>query len=142
MSKPAESISIQVDCQGLVADHKDVNSQVKLFTANQKWVHDVSLDHIRFCLWALWLPSKLILPLSDVLQLVKQKDALALRLANRLHDPHLTRSLELLYEQAVVSRQVVGGREEVVAVRFQLLAFSLQLLLVSLEVFDHEILSG
>ena len=62
-----------------------------------------------------------------------------MRLADRFHDPHLRAFLELLDEQAVVSRQVESRREEIIAVRFGLLVLALELLLVTLQVLDHEI---
>ena len=96
VGKSAEAFSVEVDGQWLVADHKYINSKIELFTANQKRVHHISLDDVWLCLRTFWLPSQLILPLGNVLQLVEEENTFALTLSNWLHDPNLARPFEFL----------------------------------------------
>jgi len=98
MSETTESAAVQVDGQGLVACYQDIDSKIKLFAANQEWVHNVLLDDVRLSLRAVWLPAEVILPLADLRKLVKQEDTTALRLANRLHDPHTANLAEFFHE--------------------------------------------
>lgn len=98
VSKSAESFSIQINGQWLVANDEYINSKIELFTANQKRVHDIPLDNVRFCLRTLWLPSQLVFPLGNMLKLIEQENTFALTLSNWFHDPNLARSFELFNE--------------------------------------------
>ena len=127
-----EAAAVRVHAQRAVREHEHVDAEVELLAADQQRVHNVALDDVGLGSRRFWLPPQLILPLSDLLQFVEQEDAATLRLADRFHDPYLRAFLELLYEQAVVTRQVECRREEVIAVRFGLLVLALELLLVTL----------
>lgn len=65
---------------------------------------------------AFWLPSKVIFPLSYLLQLIKEEDSFSLGFSDRLHDPPDSAScfFELLHKQGIVAWQVIGRRVEVV----------------------------
>ena len=115
VGKPTEARSVQVHGQWLVTCDQHIDSHVELFASNQQRIHDVTLHDVGLGLWTLWLPSKIVLPLRDLSELVQQEDAPALGLANRLHDPHSSNLTELLHEKRVVPWQVVSRREEVEA---------------------------
>jgi len=90
-------------------------------------------------LGAVRLPPQLVFPLGDVRELVEKEDAFALTLSNGLHDPDLTNSLELFHEEAVVSGEVVSGRQEIEMGGLVIFSLPLQLLLVSLQILNHQI---
>ena len=113
MRESSEASTVQVHCQGLVARHKHVDSQVKLFAANKQWIHDVLLDDVGFGLGTIWLPPEVILPLRDLCELVQQEDATPLRLPNWLHNPDASYFAELLDKERVITWQVVRCREKV-----------------------------
>jgi hypothetical protein len=70
VSKPTEARTVKVHSQRLVGSYKHVYSHVELLTPDQKWVHDVLLHDVRFCLGRLWFPTEVIFPLGDLLQFV------------------------------------------------------------------------
>jgi hypothetical protein len=64
MSEPCEPFSAEVNGQGIVAGHEDVNSQVELFTANLKRAENVPGDDIGVGLRGIWfLPFEVCFPL-------------------------------------------------------------------------------
>ena len=108
-----------VNRQRSVRRHEDIQSQIELLPTNQLRVLNVSLDDVRRRLGlvgAAGLPRCILLPVVDLRELVEEEDALALSGAGRLHDPDGAGRvvLELLDEEAVVGRQHVRAREEVV----------------------------
>ena len=70
MCESSEAGPIEVDSQGLVACDKYVDSHIELLATDEKWIHDISLYNVRFCLRTLRFPSEIILPLSDLGKLV------------------------------------------------------------------------
>ena len=113
MSESAETISIKINSKWLITYNQNINSQIKLFTANQQWVAHIALDNVWFGLWTLWFPSQLIFPLGDLLELVEEEDASALTLADGLHDPNATGTFEFFYENAVFAWEIVSRWKEI-----------------------------
>jgi len=142
MSKSTESSSIQVNCQRLLGYYKHVNTHIKLFTTNQKRVHNVSLDDIWLSLRTFRFPSKVILPLGNLSQFIEQENASALRLTNRFHNPNSLNTFKFLNEQGVVTWQIVRSWKEPICSGVLRSAFFLLLLLVPFEILDHQIFSG
>ena len=70
VGEPSEAGSVEINCQRLVARDKNIDAHVELFAADQKWVHDVSLNDVRLSLRTLWLPSEVVLPLRNLSQFV------------------------------------------------------------------------
>jgi hypothetical protein len=137
MGEPAEPGSVQPHCQRLIRCHEHINPHIKLLATNKQRVHNVLLNHIRLSLWRIRLLPKVGLPLSNLLQLIKQEDAFALRFANRFHDPDAALLFELFNEKRVVAWETVCERVEVVCVCVLKLAFFLVLFLLPLEVLNH-----
>ena len=137
MGESTKPFPVKIHRQRSIRGHENIDAQVKLLSTDQKWVHDVPLHDVRLGSWGLGLPPQFVFPLRDLLKLVEQEDASSLRLANGFHNPNALVLLELLHKQTVVSRQVEGGREEVVTCRLGLFVLSLESLLVSLKVLNH-----
>jgi hypothetical protein len=116
VGEACKACPVEVDCQRLVCCHKAIYAHIELLTPDQKWVHDVTLNDIWLRLWAFWFPSEIVLPLSDLCELVEEEDAFALRFADRLHNPDRTDLSELLNEEAVVARQIVGRWIKVITI--------------------------
>lgn len=87
MGEPRESASVEPNSERQVGRNKCVNPHIELLAPDKQRVTDVPLDNVGLSLRALWLPSEIVLPLSYLGQFVEQKDALALALADRFHDP-------------------------------------------------------
>jgi hypothetical protein len=84
-----------------------------------------------------------LLPIVDLRELVEQKDALALRLADRLHDPdRVGVVLELFDEEAVVGGQHVCVWEEVVLARLLMPILLLELTLHAAQILVHRVLAS
>lgn len=142
MCESTKAIPIQVDSEWLIACDQDIDSQIELLTSNKQWIEDISLYNIWLSLWTLWLPSKLIFPLRDLLQLVKKENTTSLTFTNRLHNPDTASPLELFNKNTVLSRQVISGWKEVIRVGLLHLALPIQHLFMPLQIFNHKILSG
>ena len=136
MSESAETISIKINSKWLITYNQNVNSQIKLFAANQQWVAHISLDNVWFSLRTLWLPSQLIFPLGDLLELVEEEDASALTLADGLHDPKPPLTLKLIHKHGIFSRKIKCERTEVVLRRLLVLPVFFELPFLPLDVFD------
>ena len=78
MGKSTEARTVQVHGQGLVACYQHVDPKIELLASNQKRVHDVFLDDIGLSLWAVRLPSEIVLPLRYLSKFVEKEDASAL----------------------------------------------------------------
>lgn len=141
MSESAETFSVEIDCERLVADDQYINSHIELLSTNEERIHDVSLDNVWLSLWTFWFPSEFVFPLSNMLQLIEQENTFTLRLSNWLHDPDLPCSFEFFYEKTVVTWEVVGGGKEIITISLLRFAFPFKLFLVSFQVLHHQVLS-
>jgi hypothetical protein len=110
--------SVEVDCKRLVGGAESVNSHVEFLASEKQGVSDVSLDNVGFSLRVLGVVAKVVLPLRDLLDFVEDENALALRLADRFHDPEGFWVVRLLFEflvkDRVFRRQMEGHRKEVI----------------------------
>jgi hypothetical protein len=160
VSEPREPCAVKVDDQRLVGSAKRVDPHVELLPPQEKRVGNVPLHDVRLRLRVIRVIAEVVLPLGDLLDFVEKENALALGLADGLHDPQNLRVrlnrllLELLIENRVLGRQVERDREEVVpekrsrkcpeAQRLRLGLLMLPLLfedlLVALQVLDHQVL--
>jgi hypothetical protein len=138
MSESSEASPVEICCQWSVASNETIYSHIKLLSSNQQGVNDIPLDDIRLCLRTLWLPSEIILPLSNLLKFVEEKNTFALRLCYGLHNPYTTHCfLEFLYKQGIVTWEVISCWEENVSLSFFEFTFLLQLLLIPFQIFNH-----
>jgi hypothetical protein len=66
MRETAEARSVQVDSKWLVRGNEHVNTHIELFATNQQRVHHIPLHDVWLSLRTFWLPSEVVLPLSDL----------------------------------------------------------------------------
>lgn len=116
VGETCKACPVEVDRQRLVRCHKAIYAHIELLTPDQKWVHNVTLNNIRLRLWAFWLPSEIVLPLSNLCKLIEEKNSFSLGFAYRLHNPDRTDLAELLNKEAVVARQIIGGRIKMITI--------------------------
>jgi hypothetical protein len=117
MSKTTESCPIKICCQGWIWSNKAIDSHIKFLSSNQKRINNISLDNVRFSLRTFRLPSEIIFPLSNLLELIKQENTFALRFCNRLHNPDTTHILlEFFHKQWIISRKIVCCWEKVISI--------------------------
>ena len=62
MSKPAKARAIKVKCQWIEAPAQAIDTHVKFFPADEKWVFEVLLDDVWFGLLAIWFPAVVVSP--------------------------------------------------------------------------------
>mmetsp|Transcript_28498 Transcript_28498/g.87275 ORF Transcript_28498/g.87275 Transcript_28498/m.87275 type:complete len:438 (+) Transcript_28498:743-2056(+) len=141
--EPREAASVQVRHQRREGRDEDVQAHVELLVADQVRVFHVALHDVRFRrrrLVRLLSARGVGAPVGDLGEARKEKDASALRRADRFHDPDASRPFELFHEQRVLARQHETERREVVRSGLVGLALSLKVALHPLQVLHQQVL--
>ena len=86
MGKPAKCLAIQVNCEWLVGCDQEIDSHIELFSSDQKWVVDVSLNNIWIGLRVVRDPTVVILSFLNLTDFVEEEDPLALGFPNGFHN--------------------------------------------------------
>mmetsp|Transcript_76645 Transcript_76645/g.164365 ORF Transcript_76645/g.164365 Transcript_76645/m.164365 type:complete len:307 (-) Transcript_76645:31-951(-) len=160
MREARKPTTIHIDRERLVASDKHIQAQVELLAADEQGIRKIPLDHVGLCVFLLFLilvyaplpgilivlakPLWILPPGRNITELVKEEDALPLRLAYGLHDPDRTvglLALELLHKHRVLRRKHEGrGVACSKGLGIFVQTISLRLPLSSLQVLHHQIL--
>lgn len=62
MSEPSEARPVEIDGEGVVRSHEDVDPHIELLVSNEKRIMDVALHDVRF-----WLVGR-VGPIADVVK--------------------------------------------------------------------------
>ena len=146
VGETSKTRAIEIDLERSIRSHERVNAQVELFSSDEIGALDVPLHNVVFrlllqtCGVARSAPSRVFLPLANLVEFIEEEDALALRLAHGLHNPYATGTLELFHEEVVLGRNRVCLWEEVISARFDSAVVTLQRLLHALQVLYQQVL--
>lgn len=147
VTKTSETERAEPHFEGTIACDQDIESQVKLFTSNQKRLINISTDNVRIFL-TLSLICFIVCPFIYLLQFVYQEYTLALSGICRLHDPGgMWVTLELLNKYCVVTWQNICHwhhiHVDIIPIRILFsdwVSFFLHIFSPPLDILDHQVL--
>mmetsp|Transcript_7278 Transcript_7278/g.30132 ORF Transcript_7278/g.30132 Transcript_7278/m.30132 type:complete len:294 (-) Transcript_7278:9-890(-) len=141
VGEPREPLAVQVHLERLIAEAEHVYPRVELAIVHEVRVVDVALAHVVVGELVLrYLGPALLEPVLDLLRLVHEEDAGALRPADGLHDPRPSLFPEIPEQHLPLPRERVrlGDKIKLARVRPVLL----RLPLGALDVLGEQVLAG